>query len=306
MFKKINLNSKKQRIVSSLLLGIIFLLSVIFFFLLSQFLSTTAITNDTNAAPAADNTVQNLQKVRQSINENGPEKAWKMLISNEGALSKDGFHDAAHIVGQELFKKDGLKSLTICDPTFFYGCYHGVVEEYIKSKGISQIAEVKDYCEKMEEDIAIPCFHGLGHGFLSYFKYQLPPALDECHRVLLTNNYPHCYQGVFMEYITTFPMKSPDQDPFGLCQGIPNGYKLACFNYFIIYHAYFDDVPALEAVCQKNMSHYDTQTCIRGLGLALSQVNGNHSQKITASCNQLSESNKKICITSSNTSKSKY
>lgn len=302
------LNLKNRKKIVYLLLITLILSGITIFFLFKGLLSFTDSHSDTTSLDSENSTLAYLQTIRQNIKKNGPENTWRMLINKKDSLSKDGFHDAAHIVGQELFKKDGLTSLTICSPAFFYGCYHGVIEEYVKSKGISHITELKEYCEAMESGVAIPCFHGLGHGFLSYYKYQLNPALDECHEVLTGSTSPYCYQGVFMEYITTFPMKSTDNDPFGICQKISADYKLACFNYFIIYHAYFDDVQALEVVCQKNMSRSDTAICMEGLGISLSHVRTGYPQQIEMTCNQLSEKNKKICLISSqrNNSDEKY
>lgn len=126
------------------------------------------------------------------------------------ALSKmgtiDDCHFVSHQIGHAAFDKnqDVSKSLKGMDGTICRGGYfHGVLAAYfhnIKESG----AQFPDSLDAICEDLIgssnyQDCIHGLGHGLVHYFEYDLQSSLRYCHDMSFYQN-RLCVKGVMMQY----------------------------------------------------------------------------------------------------------
>ncbi len=169
------------------------------------------------------NDKQNLLiKIDSIIQSEGAEDAYLYLVKTYPSTYSYG-HDMAHYLGKLIYKEKGISGLKICDTAFGFGCYHGFIQDYIADMGPNQIPALSDECLKRDTPYGqLGCHHGIGHGVLSHYKYDVKKSLSICDKYL-TGDFLHtCYTGIFME--------NPN-DSVELCKSIENRYKSACYEY---------------------------------------------------------------------------
>lgn len=135
---------------------------------------------------------------------------WKKQMINIGAadfygLLKENYkesdvqHSAAHVFGELLYELEGLRSVYVCDDSFFYGCYHSFMSRAVAENGLSVLVEINNYCLDKFDGLETGCQHGLGHAILQYRgSDNLHLALDDCSSFVIGAG--SCLTGVFMEY----------------------------------------------------------------------------------------------------------
>jgi mono/diheme cytochrome c family protein len=116
-------------------------------------------------------------------------------------------HRIAHMIGAaalQHFRGEIGRAFAAGSASCASGYYHGLLEW--KLAGVSEQRAVqlaRTVCTKRSiranAFLYYQCVHGLGHGLMLYSKYELPDALDLCHR--LGNDFDRisCTGGVFME-----------------------------------------------------------------------------------------------------------
>ena len=108
-----------------------------------------------------------------------------------------GCHVEGHFIGRmahNLFKVSPLDGI---DERCEFGYLHGTLEVIFDKKNARRfeiLDEMAQYCDRavIQKDY-LSCHHGLGHGIMLAYDYDLPEALRKCG----SNN--ACYSGVFME-----------------------------------------------------------------------------------------------------------
>lgn len=138
----------------------------------------------------------------------GAESAWKFITQayqGEGG-SSGNIHDLAHLAGKLLYEDLGIKGISICTPTFAFGCYHGLLDTAFKTS-LADLTQAEKECAKVGPVNSGPygsCIHGIGHGVASFHQTSdLEKALSSCN--LLTNGQDFCHDGVFMEFVRGAP-----------------------------------------------------------------------------------------------------
>lgn len=97
------------------------------------------------------------------------------------------FHLLGHIVGDELYKQKGIAGIADCTQDFRNACSHSIVIGVFNEFGASgeTVKKIDAAC------VLAPggkgaygmCYHGLGHGVLAYFGYEIPPTVSFCERL---------------------------------------------------------------------------------------------------------------------------
>lgn len=152
-------------------------------------------------------------KLARMIQDLGVAETLKRIESDPTYQYNDGVcHGAAHAVGRAAYQLLGAQALEQCTTTCFSGCYHGAFQQIAESEDdIGLPDQVRVICSArttvFERD---ECFHGAGHGFLIYNRYNLTNSLDECRALGTAIDAVSCYGGVFMENIVG------DANPGGL------------------------------------------------------------------------------------------
>lgn len=163
------------------------------------------------------------------------------ILQASGVLAPTDPHSLAHAVGL-VAVLEGAPVGTVfanCREEFDYGCYHGAIEQLLRTKKQITPTGFADLCpnEVLPDPAAMRrygsgCWHGLGHGIFPVLGYELPLALSYCD-ALKTEVQDTCGDGVFMErtsaeYSGQLPAADPAQ-PFALCASVDTRYTRACY-----------------------------------------------------------------------------
>lgn len=159
-------------------------------------------------------------------------------------------HLLGHVIGDELYKKEGMRGIGVCTQDFRNACSHSIVVGFFleyKEAGIPDIAEA---CRQAPggSGAYTMCFHGLGHGILAAVDYKLPEAIALCQKIPTVDfrmrEAAECTGGAVMEIISGgFHNKKLWQaatrtylggpDPVGLCTSsyMPASSRPLCLEY---------------------------------------------------------------------------
>lgn len=162
-------------------------------------------------------------------------------------------HLLGHVIGDELYKQEGLDGMLYCTPDFRNACSHTIVIGALLENGLGVFDEVNDVCKKAPGGIGAytMCFHGFGHGVLAYTQYEMPDAVELCRKVgteaYNQNEFHQCVGGMVMEmrqgihdpevWSTKKDKYLDVQDPFKLCASnyMPEEAKFFCYTYITPY-----------------------------------------------------------------------
>lgn len=162
-------------------------------------------------------------------------------------------HEVTHYVGRAAYAETKSVALAYeqCAPACHGGCYHGVIEGYLKQKNISvnQVndttvtQEIRTACGD-ERDYDAPriyweCFHGIGHALMFITDSDLMRSLRLCDALPEQGQREACYSGAFMENSSSstnvdHPSKYLDpRDPMYPCTVLEEKYLNLCYQYQI-------------------------------------------------------------------------
>jgi hypothetical protein len=118
-------------------------------------------------------------------------------------------HQVAHGLGRFAVASRNYDASVFaeCRPTFFSGCYHGVLEGWLAGHPNARGDSLRGLCTSAAMSRLPPyafreCAHGLGHGLTAMHRHDLFAALPDCDAALsgaLARR--ECYDGVFMENV---------------------------------------------------------------------------------------------------------
>lgn len=177
--------------------------------------------------------------------EKGGRYAYDFLRENEFPSGID-LHLLVHAVGEQMYIQDGLEAMKYCTPELQNGCSHAIVVGDLLEHGESELLKMRDICKKAPGgEAAYPqCFHGLGHGVLTYTTYDIGNTIKLCEKTGGFTESNNCLGGAIMEivgggqhdknlwsekrtrYITPEDPLSPCNTPV-----IPEKYKPMCYIY---------------------------------------------------------------------------
>lgn len=163
-------------------------------------------------------------------------------------------HLLGHVVGDVLYKQQGLDGIKICTDDFRNACSHSIVVGLLLDKGEGALPQISQACRQAPggSGAYTMCYHGLGHGILAYTDYELPKAVELCQKTG-TNEYgfqeaSQCAGGTIMEIISggdhdkkTWGAKRTKylkaDDPFYPCSAtfMPKDSKNICYTYLTPY-----------------------------------------------------------------------
>lgn len=181
------------------------------------------------------------QILRKAVREIGTAKAVDLLVLlREEEVIDATFDDHQHVheIGRETAKLNGstIDAFLSCPTTYNYGCQHGFFEYTLSQTNSYEEAALK-ICENTPADkpkLYAYCYHGVGHGLMMAFAYNLDKALNICNN-LPRNAIQSCWQGTFMENSN---LAVGDQskvrgfssrDPLAPCNKVEDRYVWQCY-----------------------------------------------------------------------------
>ena len=194
-------------------------------------------------------------------------------------------HPVSHAIGRQTFVVQGTieKSFAQCDQTCIAGCFHGVMERFLRgdadSNGHITLAELEaKAATACSPTLALPvrfqCVHGLGHAIEYYTGYALKTSLTVCDALADGWSQSSCWGGVFMENIVGADLSQRDLSPTDVhypCDIVDDKYKDQCY---LIQTSRMSEMgltsAQILAECQKVGQWRGT--CIRSMGRDLSNT----------------------------------
>lgn len=200
-------------------------------------------------------------------------------------------HELAHAVGNLAYQESGFEGIEICDPVMAYGCYHGVIEQFLLENGPESIPEAEETCSELylpQDARYISCIHGMGHGLVSWTGLEVEPALLFCDTIK-SEARSNCYDGVFMEYNANKP-KGSEVGPaelWDICESLSEKYQESCAKYQIVeaHQVFKGNVPDLLAWCESTGSEALSNVCTTSSGRSIAIAYFQDPATIIALCN---------------------
>ncbi|MDP3794448.1 MAG: hypothetical protein Q8R13_00770 [bacterium] len=117
-------------------------------------------------------------------------------------------HLLGHVVGDELFKQQGLEGIKVCTDDFRNACSHAIVVGLFLDKGEGALPQIAEACRQAPggSGAYTMCIHGLGHGIVAALGYEVPKAVGVCKKLGTTEHggqeVGQCIGGITMEMIS--------------------------------------------------------------------------------------------------------
>jgi len=180
--------------------------------------------------------------------EKGGEYAFNVLKEANISPGID-LHLLGHNIGEVLYQQKGAAGMQYCTQDFRNACSHTIVVGLFSEKGTAALPEIVKSCELAPGGKGAygMCFHGLGHGILSFTGYDLPKTVKLCEKAQQGKNgreFTECVGGAIMEIISggdhdkKLWQKQSDKylttdDPLYPCNAsyMPNEVKNSCYVY---------------------------------------------------------------------------
>lgn len=231
-------------------------------------------------------------------------------------------HPYAHHLGRKSFDyyQNAEKAFHQCGPSFWSGCFHGVLESYVLSWREASATKINRVCT--EEIRALKsaftqyqCLHGLGHGLTVRFGYDLSRALTSCDALASEWERQSCHSGVFMENVVAFlepghshrdhrdgldgPVRNllRPEDPHYPCNAIADAYGPACYRMqssaILVFSNY--DFALAFGVCGEAPSAFEA-FCFESLGRDISNLSMRNMSKIKNLCQLAPVRYRNLCL----------
>ncbi len=127
-------------------------------------------------------------------------------ILRRAALPPDtDLHLLGHVVGDVLYKQQGVDGIKICTQEFRNACSHAIVVGAFYDNGEAALPLIAQACQQAPGGPGAygMCFHGLGHGVLASVSYDEKKAIALCKKVgtpeRFNEEYKQCVSGTIME-----------------------------------------------------------------------------------------------------------
>lgn len=196
--------------------------------------------------------------------ERGGAYAFQALLHADIAPGTD-IHLLGHVVGDILYKQEGIDGIHTCTPDFRNACSHAIVVGLFTDRGVEALDEIAAACSAAPGGTGAytMCFHGLGHGILAYANYDFAQAVSMCSNVGTAERnyreYDECVGGATMEMIAGVHDRRAweieraqyfdDEDPLAPCNtaAVPDAVKPICYTYLTphLFEAAGGDLAAL-------------------------------------------------------------
>lgn len=268
-----------------------------------------------------------LASLERILAEEGAGQAFAMLeaLAEEPRVAQLG-HPLAHDLGRFAFRHHGSAeaAFLVCPPNMASGCYHGVLEAYVRGLGGALDADaLGDVCGRAVLEARGPfgqfqCLHGMGHGLMMYAGYDLDRSLALCDLLRSEWERGSCHGGVFMENIASaigvqrfrddahdphaghhgHSRGAPDPTrPLHPCDAVDARYGSACFliQTAAILHFNGHDFAAAFAACDAAPAPF-VPDCYRSMGRDISGATDRDAIRTLELCDLGAEGHRVHCV----------
>lgn len=229
-------------------------------------------------------------------------------------------HDKGHNIGRVIFyrTKSFEKSLNICGSRCDGGCFHGVVEELIKTfakskkKNIDDDSLLKypefkiflnDLCQDDYRRYAKigSCYHAIGHALMFLSGYNISKANNFCHLLKEEKGKGgvyYCSTGVYMEYQHAFGIDDLRSNRGAYPCNESVDFPAACYRYRLQFlYRSLDNVSQAKEHCL-SLDEHKRLGCFHGLGFAFYGAVMKNPSLLPAICGAGNLNDQRMCIDS--------
>jgi len=248
--------------------------------------------------------INSLRDIEEDYDVNTVLSTFTQLIELYG---KNGIncHQTAHHLGMFLYPYVG-KNLSVAYDYAGQACggaiFHGIVQNYFviqKNEGIdSDTINILDICPKFEENPyeikRWQCLHGLGHGLIIAYDYDVFSAVKRCNVFELGWEQISCGKGIFMQnnvkYAESRGGNFDENNILYPCNEIEDKYTPQCYQYHTSYLLFQNNGSIMNsfADCDKIEPEEFVKYCYHGMGRQLLSATEVQIEKINRFC-QLGE-----------------
>lgn len=254
----------------------------------------------------AINEKEEIQKLKRLFDTQGSRKAYAYFKSAYERFDSSTPHILGHFIGAELYKREGMEGLNLCDESYDWGCYHGFLGVAFEGGGdFSLVKEADKACKGVGGGVGEygACLHGLGHGitaFLGYKRDDLSEGLSNCDLLPSELARNSCYTGVFMEYNLKImsrleegsdaTLRSFDpENPLEPCVSLNLEYQQACYLELPSYLVHTSpDFGKVGGYCERISTPEFKETCYRGMARSTPSLVRYDKDQMARKCHQLS------------------
>jgi hypothetical protein len=158
-------------------------------------------------------------------------------------------HLLGHVVGDVLYKQQGIEGIKVCTNDLRNACSHSIVVGAFLEKGRPVLKEVVEACKLAPggRGAYTMCVHGLGHGILAFTEYDMAEAVKICEDIGKPVSgdrvYLECIGGIVMEMMAGIndreqwekqkPKYFSEKDPLAPCNMdfMPDAARPMCYNF---------------------------------------------------------------------------
>jgi hypothetical protein len=169
----------------------------------------------------------------------------RRLIDNDD-IQDYGMHHVSHHVAHHIGFYNAVtfgasrETLFLCAMDFKYACVHGFFQGAIRTKQMDPQAARK-FVDDLAGDpstellLRYALYHGLGHGYMVYFDYDMRKAIGLCDQLNDDGEKISCWGGLFMENedcsLTENWQKCgySREDPMAPCNSLPSVNQYTCY-----------------------------------------------------------------------------
>ena len=176
----------------------------------------------------------------ERLSTHDPTTVYEEFKSKNARAPFDLQHLAAHVMGEVFFEQLGFQGVSVCDPTFGFGCFHGFFTRAVSENGLSSVRDLDQGCLEKYGSLGTGCQHGIGHGIMEYLGYaHVEVALEACDTTTQVVPLLGCTSGVFMEYRKPLVISSDtarvdprpfdEAHPYMPCLSVSDRFKSSCY-----------------------------------------------------------------------------
>lgn len=160
------------------------------------------------------------------------------FLETASALDYYAAHGLSHIIGEELYDREGWEGIAFCTQDFGFGCFHGFSGAALSDRGLGATEKLSAACTNLQRGDYLGCIHGIGHGILAYVgNDNLVQALVACESSQQDEVVGGCFGGVIMEYnYNTMQSQSgidlrpfSESDAYSPCGSLGDRYTPSCY-----------------------------------------------------------------------------
>jgi hypothetical protein len=211
----------------------------------------------------------------------------KKTVKNAFPLEEPWLHnDVAHVLGEAMYRKYGMRAFGLCESFFNEGCYHGVIELLSRMHGPDSeyFSQLLESCVSELKDGAL-CSHPLGHAATILSNYNVHTALSICDKEYAGVGDKHskfeCWYGAIMEYnnghVYATPVPNLLETTMRLCDEYPTKYWSACVQ-LQLHQLYFSalwnkDISKIAPHCRTFNDSHLRFMCAEEMGFLIAAYN---------------------------------